>query len=341
VTFKDSTAPNGPRASGMIASDGRAVASRGRADRVRPLLVIGVLVVVNVIWAGQFIAVKYVEPFLGPFAIAFLPFLLVTPLMVPLLYRSRRHPTARPTAADWVRFGIAGGLGQVVCMGGMTWAGVVGSASNCSILYLLSPVLSAAMASFMLGERLSPLRLVALAIGLVGVLVMSADSLRDADFLTSRFMKGNLLMLVGCLGACFYNVFCKRLMDTFDELDVLIYTYITATPVGIAIVQAVEPDAFGRLAALDARGWLAFLFLAIMVLGLSMIMFFAVLKSLPVTVALASTYMTPVFGVMLAMLLLGERLTPVNLLGSGMVLAATVLVMRYDAGADRQPAGGG
>jgi drug/metabolite transporter (DMT)-like permease len=154
-------------------------------------------------------------------------------------------------------------------------------------------------------------------------------------------MKGNLLMLVGCLGACFYNVFCKRLMDTFDELDVLIYTYITATPVGIAIVQAVEPDAFGRLAALDARGWLAFLFLAIMVLGLSMIMFFAVLKSLPVTVALASTYMTPVFGVMLAMLLLGERLTPVNLLGSGMVLAATVLVMRYDAGADRQPAGGG
>jgi drug/metabolite transporter (DMT)-like permease len=51
--------------------------------------------------------------------------------------------------------------------------------------------------------------------------------------------------------------------------------------------------------------------------------------------------MTPVFGVMLAMLLLGERLTPVNLLGSGMVLAATVLVMRYDAGADRQPAGGG
>jgi drug/metabolite transporter (DMT)-like permease len=130
-------------------------------------------------------------------------------------------------------------------------------------------------------------------------------------------------------------------MDTFDELDVLIYTYITATPVGIAIVQAVEPDAFGRLAALDARGWLAFLFLAIMVLGLSMIMFFAVLKSLPVTVALASTYMTPVFGVMLAMLLLGERLTPVNLLGSGMVLAATVLVMRYDAGTDRQPAGGG
>lgn len=310
------------------------------AGRMGRLLVVAILVVVNVIWAGQFIAVKYVEPFLGPFAIAFLPFLLVTPLMVPLLGRRRTRPAARPTAADWLQFAIAGGVGQVVCMGGMTWAGVVGLASNCSILYLLIPVISAVMASCMLGERLTPLRIAALAIGLLGVLVMSVQSLREANFLESRFMQGNLLMVVGCLGACFYNVSCKRLMAAFDDLDILIYTYVATAPVGLAIVLALEPDAFSRLATLDARGWAAFLFLALMVLGLSMIMFFAVLKSLPVTVALASTYMTPVFGVVLAMLLLGERPTLWNALGSGLVLAATVIVMRYD-GAAEEPARAG
>jgi drug/metabolite transporter (DMT)-like permease len=62
-----------------------------------------------------------------------------------------------------------------------------------------------------------------------------------------------------------------------------------------------------------------------------MILFFSVLKSLPVTVALASTYMTPVFGVVLAMLLLGEWLTGTTVVGAVLVLAATVLVMRYDA----------
>jgi drug/metabolite transporter (DMT)-like permease len=301
------------------------------AGRARRLAVIAILVVVNVMWAGQFTAIKYVESALGPFAIAFLPYMLVTPLMLPLLARKRAVPAARPTAADWLKFTIAGAFGQVVCMAGMTWAGVVGRASNCSILYLLIPVLSAIMASIMLGERLTPLRLLALAIGLVGVLVMSSHDLHDTAFLESRFMKGNLLMLVGCLGACFYNVYCKQLMSSFDELDVLTYTYVTTTPIGLIIVGIMEPDAFARLASLDARGWLAFAFLALVVLGVSMILFFSVLKSLPVTVALASTYMTPVFGVVLAMLLLGEWLTGTTVVGAVLVLAATVLVMRYDA----------
>jgi drug/metabolite transporter (DMT)-like permease len=66
-----------------------------------------------------------------------------------------------------------------------------------------------------------------------------------------------------------------------------------------------------------------------------MILFFAVLKSLPVTVALSSTYMMPVFGVVLAMLLLGERLTTLNVVGAGLVLGSTTLVMRYDTDPER------
>ena len=326
---------------GSGAENPASAASPAPARRDRRLLVSGILVVVNLMWAGQFVAIKYVESSLGPFAIAFLPYAVATPLMLPLLARKRAAPPVRPTAADWIKFTIAGLFGQVVCMGGITWAGVVGKASNCSILYLLIPVLSAVMASIMLGERLTPLRVLALGIGLGGVLVMSASDLRNAAFLESRFMKGNLLMLVGCLGACFYNVYCKRLMGSFDELDVLTYTYLTTTPLGLIIVALTEPDAFARLAGLDARGWLAFAFLAIVVLGLSMILFFAVLKSLPVTVALASTYMTPLFGVVLAMLLLGERLTATTAIGAILVLGATALVMRSDAAQERLAAGGG
>jgi drug/metabolite transporter (DMT)-like permease len=324
--------------SGVAVREADAAATEG-ARRDRRLLVVGILVMVNVMWAGQFTAIKYVESSLGPFAIAFLPYVLATPLMLPLLARKRAVAAVRPNAADWAKFTIAGLFGQVVCMAGMTWAGVVGQASNCSILYLLIPVLSAIMASIMLGERLTPLRLLALGVGLVGVLVLSAHDLHDTAFLESRFMKGNLLMLVGCLGACFYNVYCKRLMTSFDELDVLTYTYITTTPIGLLIVAVMEPDAFARLASLDTRGWLAFAFLAIVVLGVSMIMFFSVLKSLPVTVALASTYMTPVFGVVLAMLLLGERLTGTTIAGAMLVLAATALVMKYDVAHDPPPPG--
>jgi drug/metabolite transporter (DMT)-like permease len=45
--------------------------------------------------------------------------------------------------------------------------------------------------------------------------------------------------------------------------------------------------------------------------------------------------MMPVFGVVLAMLLLGERLTTLNVVGAGLVLGSTTLVMRYDTDPER------
>ena len=38
----------------------------------------------------------------------------------------------------------------------------------------------------------------------------------------------------------------------------------------------------------------------------------------------------PVFGVLLATTILKEQLSPLALLGAGIVLASTVLIMRYD-----------
>jgi drug/metabolite transporter (DMT)-like permease len=87
---------------------------------------------------------------------------------------------------------------------------------------------------------------------------------------------------------------------------------------------------FAQLAALYWRGWLAFAFLAIFMYGLSMLLFFYVLQHLPVTVASASLYLVPVFGILLAALFLGERLTPVAIAGTAVVLLSTVAIMRWD-----------
>ena len=300
-----------------------------RINKNRLIWFVFLLALANFIWAGQLIAIKFVENSLGPFTIAFLPFLFVTPLMIPLLFRKRSTAVVRPTATDWMRVTVAGVGGQVVCMGGMTWGAVVGSASNCAILYLLIPVITAVMASIMLHERVTMLRILCLGIGLVGVLFLSTEQLTTVS-LDSKYLKGNLLMLIGCFGACFYNVYCKGLMEKFNELDLLIYSYITATPAGLIVVLIAERNFLSRLANLDTRGWLVMVFLALLVMGISMIMFFHVLKYLPVTVALASTYLTPVFGVVLAMLLLGDRLSLFRIVGSGIVLIATVLIMKYD-----------
>jgi drug/metabolite transporter (DMT)-like permease len=253
-------------------------------------------------------------------------------LFVPLLvWQRRRNPgRVRPGWSDWWKFAVAGVGGQVFAQLGMTWGVSLSLASNAAILNLLIPVISALLASLMLGERLTPLRMVCLAIGLVGVLMMSVTDLESADFLKRNYLAGNLLILVGCCGSSFYNVYCKGLLARYSEIEILIFSYITAALASLPLLAWVEPFDARAIENLDSSGWLAFAFLAICMYGLSMLLFFHVLEHLPVTVASASLYLIPLFGVLMAVTILGESLSPWSLIGAVVVLVSTILIMRYD-----------
>ena len=293
------------------------------------------LALVNLMWAAQGTAVKFLEGKLGPIAITFLPFYVTTLLFVPLLQRERRRnpQAASVTGADWLRFAAAGIGGQVLAQLGMTWGITKSLASNAAILNLLIPVITAVLASFMLRERITLLRIACLIIGLAGVFLLSIQDLKQSSFLQSNYLVGNLLILAGCLGSAFYNVYCKGLLQRFSEIEILIFSYVTASLASIPLLIWVEPFRFAQLAALDWRGWLAFVFLALCMYGLSMLLFFYVLQHLPVTVASASLYLVPVFGILLAASFLGERLTPVAIAGTAVVLLSTIAIMKWDSSA--------
>jgi drug/metabolite transporter (DMT)-like permease len=290
------------------------------------------LALASLIWSGQGIAVKVLDPHLGPVAITFLPFYVATLLFVPLLLRMRRQnpDSTRPSAQDWVRFTIAGVGGQVLAQLGMTWGISKSLASNGAILNLLIPVISAVLASFLLRERLSMLRIASLAIGLIGVAFLSVGDLHQASFGSMKFLTGNLLIFGGCLGSSFYNVYCKGLMQKFQEIEILIFSYITASLFSIPLLIWAEPFHFSSLVTFDAKSVTAFLFLAILMYGASMLLFFKALQHLDVTTASTSLYLVPVFGVLLAAFLLGERLSLSAITGSAIVLISTILVVRYD-----------
>jgi drug/metabolite transporter (DMT)-like permease len=290
------------------------------------------LALASLMWSGQGTAVKVLDRHMGPIAITFLPFYITTFLFVPLLLKMRKEnpSAANPSAADWVQFVIAGVAGQVLAQLGMTWGVSKSLASNGAILNLLIPVISAVLASIMLKERITLLRVAALLIGLVGVVLMSVPDLRQASFGEMHFLVGNLLILCGCLGSAFYNVYCKGLMRRFTEIEILIFSYITASVASLPLIIWVEPFSFHSFQQFDWQSWAAFAFLALFMYGASMLLFFKALQHLDVTTASASLYLVPVFGVLLAVVLLGERLNALAIAGAAIVLLATALIMKYD-----------
>jgi drug/metabolite transporter (DMT)-like permease len=290
------------------------------------------LALASLMWSGQGTAVKVLGRHLGPIAITFLPFYCTTLLAIPLLVKMRRsRPSAQaPSRADWLRFIVAGVAGQVLAQLGMTWGISYSLASNGAILNLLIPVISAVLASIMLHERMSRLRIVALVVGLVGVGLMSAGDIRQASFIHTRFLVGNLMIFAGCFGSAFYNVYCKGLLQRFEEIEIVIYSYITASLASIPLLLWAERVPWHNFLAFDLSSWLAFAFLAVFMYGASMLLFFTALAHLDVTTASISLYLVPVFGVILAITLLGERLHLFEILGAIIVLSATLLIVKYD-----------
>lgn len=290
------------------------------------------LALASLMWSAQGTAVKVLDRKMGPIAITFLPFYITTLLFLPLLLSSKKDKskTNHASPGDWVRFAIAGVGGQVLAQLGMTWGISKSLASNGAILNLLIPVISAMLATLMLKERLTLLRIASLVIGLGGVFLMSAGDWRQASFGQMRFMMGNLLILGGCLGSSFYNVYCKGLMQRFTEIEILIYSYITASLASLPLLIWVEPFSFRTFLQFDWQSWAAFAFLALFMYGASMLLFFKALQHLDVTTASTSLYLVPVFGVLLAATVLGERLNRLSIVGAAVVLTATLLIMKYD-----------
>ncbi len=293
------------------------------------------LALAALMWSGQGTAVKFLETHMGPIAITFVPFYITTVLFVPLLiYKRRKNPSAeKPTLRDWGKFALAGIGGQVLAQLGMTWGILKSLASNGAILNLFIPIVTAVLASIMLKEKLTLLRCLCFVIGLGGVALLSIQDFRQSSFGEMKYLEGNALILLGCLGSSFYNVYCKGLLKRFQEIEILIFSYITATLATLPLLVWVEPFHLAAFAAFDVRSWLAFAFLVVCMYGASMLLFFHALEHLDVTVASMALYMVPVFGVILAAVMVGERLGVAALLGAGVVLVSTVLIMKYDASA--------
>lgn len=137
----------------------------------------------------------------------------------------------------------------------MTWGVSEYLASNGAILNLLIPVISAVLASIVLHERLSLLRILSLLVGLAGVGLMSAGDIRQASFIQPRFLVGNLMIFGGCARSAFYNVYCKGLLKRFEEIEIVIYSYITASIASIPLLIFVEPVQWRNFLSFDLSSW--------------------------------------------------------------------------------------
>ena len=204
-------------------------------------------------------------------------------------------------------------------------------AANAGIITLTIPVIVAIFASILLKEKLNIIRALSFVLAIGGVLLTSLSDISGANFKHGNYLAGNLIFLFACCCCGFYNTYCKLLVDKkFTELEILVYGSIIGSIVSIPLLIWVEPFHFSSFIHSGKVALFGILELSIVVYGVSMLLFFYILKRMDVTQAILGTYLLPFFIALLGILLLNEKITLLMFFGGFLILISTLMVTIYE-----------
>lgn len=291
------------------------------------------VILINFMWATQVPVIRLIGDRLGPITVAFIPMIASTVIFLPLLWmeNKKRKISMRWKWNNIKHFILPGLIGIFLMQYAYTLGSRLTLAANAGIITLTIPVIVAVFASFMLKEKLNSIRIISFILAIAGVLMTSLSDIFGVDFKQSQYLTGNLIFLFACICAAFFNTYCKMLVDKkYTELEILVYSSFIGSIAGIPLLIWVEPFHYKAFIQTGKVALFGILELSIIVYGISMLLFFHVLKRMDVTQAVLGNYLLPFFIALLGIILLNEKITALMFFGGALILVSTLMVTVYE-----------
>jgi drug/metabolite transporter (DMT)-like permease len=291
------------------------------------------VIIINFMWATQVPVIRVIGDTMGPITVAFIPMIVSTLIFLPLLWMENKK---RGVKMRWrwkdIKFFVLPGLIGIFLM---QYAYTLGSrltlAANAGIITLTIPVIVAIFAVFLLKEKMNIIRIMSFLLAIAGVMLTSLSDISGADFKQGQYLTGNLIFLFACCCCGFYNTYCKMLVDKkLTELEILVYSSLIGCFASIPLLIWVEPFHYTAFIHSGKVALFGILELSVIVYGISMLLFFYILKRMDVTQAVLGTYLLPFFIALLGILLLNEKITTLMLIGGILILVSTLMVTIYE-----------
>jgi drug/metabolite transporter (DMT)-like permease len=277
-----------------------------------------------VFWGVSFVATKAVVSEISPATLIFLRAGLGTLLLVAIL-AIRREPVLPPRDA----------LGPLAAMGFVgvafhqllqAYALTLTTASNTGWLIALIPLWSAVLAALVLKERFGMGKVLGLAIGFAGAVLVVTRGRLDARLLALPATRGDLLVLASTVNWAFYTVLghgtIRRLGPTRATAGAMLVGWLMLAPVFVAV------RGWRDLALLSAGGWAAVLFLGIACSGLGYLFWVGALRRVEASRVATLLYLEPLVTLAAAVVLLGEPVHATTVAGGLVVLGGVAIVQR-------------
>ena len=271
------------------------------------------------LWSTGFVGAKYGLPYAEPFT--FLALRLV--IAAVLLGVAAALTSGRLTRGQLGRAAVTGLLLHATYLGGVFWAISRGTpAGVSSVVVSLQPVLVAALAVRLLGERLVARQWLGLAVGVLGVGMVLAPGLADGS--RDSPAEGVAACLLALLGGTLGTLWHKRHGDGIPLLWGTAVQYAAAAAVLAALSAATETQ---RIAWTSE--FVAALIYLVVALSIGAVLLLLVLLRRGSASGVSSLYyLVPPATAVEAYLLFGEQLSALALVGIVVTCVGVALVVR-------------
>lgn len=204
-------------------------------------------------------------------------------------------------------------------------------ASKGALIVALVPVLTALVVAVAIKERVGGRRWLGIALALTGVCVVVTGGQLDQlmTHLGGMFGSGEGLMLIAVLGWVTYTVLSRIALKNLSALAASTYAAWVGTLL-LALALSTEPDAW-QLDWLNWQSALALIYIATFGTALPYVWFVQGVQQLGPARTAVYINLTPVFGVSLGFLVLGEAIDWSMAIGGLIVIAGVTLTNRSKA----------
>ena len=264
-------------------------------------------------WGSVYVAGKLGSAQMSPFLLAALRCAIAAPV---LLLMARRHLHTQIDRADYQYFIAIGVLGYYMTIDLVQLGIHLTGASTAALVNSFNPVAIMLLAAVLLREKITPVKLLCLALAVAGTVIVAGGAHGQGELL------GILATLLATLTWGTASVFVRKLTAKYPAILVTAYgmllSLILHIPTGLVA-------AFRQPPRLDAGGVLTVLYLGLVGSALSQFSWAKALAQFPASTCSLFYPLQAVFSALLGAVILNERFTAAFFLGLAFVVADVAL----------------
>jgi len=276
------------------------------------------LVLLAALWGASFLFMRVATPEFGVVVLIEIRVLLAGLVLLPFWLARDGRSERTEVGRQWWGLTVVGLLNSAIPFVLFAYSTLYITGGYASILNATAPIWGALVAWVWLRQALAHSAVVGLCVGLLGVILLVSASIEWS------FSGKTLGVLAAFSAPVLYGVAANYTAEKLAHLSPL--AIATFSQLSSALVLLPFAVWFLPEQPISVNAWLSVCALAVLCTSLAYLLYFRLIAEIGATRAITVTFLIPIFGMFWGAVFLGEKITFIMLVGSGIIVLGTAMV---------------